>query len=77
MYKVRVPICSPHHNSELSTVFYNVDVATSRSTPKLKLFGMNTLLQILKLTLSTSNILLRPLLISWVKMTLVIYDCLF
>ena len=62
MYKVKVTICNSSHNCELATVFYKIAVATSAGKPKLKLSGINELLQILKLASSTSSIILRSLL---------------
>ena len=62
MYQVKVTICNPNHNCELSAAFYKIAAATSAGRPKLKLSGMNSLLHILKLTPSTSAEILRPLL---------------
>ena len=61
MYKVKVTICNPSHNYELSTAFYNIDVAASRESPKYHDSSMNAFLQILKLNSFASDIFLRPL----------------
>ena len=66
-YHVKITNVNANHTCELSTQCFRNAVASSRGQVKVSLSGMNSLLQILKVSPSTPAIVLRPLLRQFVN----------
>ena len=66
-YHVKITSVNANHTCELSTQCFRNAVSSSRGRVKVSLSGMNSLLQILKVSPSTPAIVLRPLLRQFVN----------
>ena len=73
-YHVKITILNASHTCELSTQCFRNAISCSRGKVKVSLTGMNSLLQILKVSPSTPALVLRPLLEQFVDNNTVI-DC--
>ena len=73
-YHVKITNLNASHTCELSTQCFRNATSSSRGKVKLSLTGMNSLLQILKVSPSTPALVLRPLLQQFVNSDTVI-DC--